>query len=222
MKLTPDEIVSNERYRLISSLEYKEVAEFVFSHMKTRNPVIILFWSLSLAALIWTVALRIAISAELTVVKLLPWSLAGLILLPLILIPVHEALHIVVFWLLGGKDIRIGADIRNFVVYVTAHRHVVGPRSFLTIAFFPFVMITAAHLYSISVAEVHWQWSLSLSLLAHTTMCAGDFSMGGFYYSNRDKRILTWDDADKRIAYFYDDSGDNFKGTEDSRFMDNK
>lgn len=207
MKPTPDDVVTGERYKLFFSLEYSEVAEFVLSQLKIRNPVIFLFFLCTMASLVWVVVLRINIAGDWHFITLIPWSLMGLILLPIILIPIHEALHILIFWLLGGRDIRAGADIKNFIVYVTAHRHVVETKPFLSIAFFPFIMITAGLIVSLGYLTPQWQWSLSLSLFAHTTMCAGDFAMAAFYYTNRDRRILTWDDADDKIAYFYEDTG---------------
>jgi hypothetical protein len=35
-------------------------------------------------------------------------------------------------------------------------------------------------------------------------MCAGDFALLNFYFLNRDKEIYTWDDVDKKEAYFYE------------------
>jgi hypothetical protein len=35
-------------------------------------------------------------------------------------------------------------------------------------------------------------------------MCAGDFALLNFYFLNRNKKIYTWDDVDKKEAYFYE------------------
>jgi hypothetical protein len=207
MKPTPEEITTGERYKLIISLEYSKVAEFVLAQLKLRNPVILLLLLCTVASLIWATALRIDIADYMPFFRLLPWSVMGLILFPVILIPVHEALHVLIFLIFGGRDIRAGADMSNFIVYVTAHRHVVEAKPFVAIALFPFTVITSALILSLLHVRPEWQWSISLTLLAHTTMCAGDFAMVAFYYANRDKRILTWDDADNKIAYFYEDRG---------------
>jgi len=39
----------------------------------------------------------------------------------------------------------------------------------------------------------------------HTTMCAGDFALLNFYHINRHRKIYSWDDADEKIAYFYEE-----------------
>jgi hypothetical protein len=36
-------------------------------------------------------------------------------------------------------------------------------------------------------------------------MCAGDFALLNLYFLNRDKKIYTWDDFDKKEAYFYEE-----------------
>jgi hypothetical protein len=36
-------------------------------------------------------------------------------------------------------------------------------------------------------------------------MCAGDFALLNFYWLNRHKNIYTWDDADQKMAYFYEE-----------------
>jgi hypothetical protein len=37
-------------------------------------------------------------------------------------------------------------------------------------------------------------------------MSAGDIAMASYYYINRDKKILTWDDAESKVAYFYEET----------------
>ena len=49
-------------------------------------------------------------------------TLLGFVVLPLLLIPVHEILHIVPMLIVGAKNIRVGADIKQFMFYVTARR----------------------------------------------------------------------------------------------------
>ena len=52
-----------------------------------------------------------------------------------------------------------------------------------------------------------WQWSLAISIFAHLTMCAGDLALVNYYYVNRDKTIITWDDTERGEACFYEFTG---------------
>jgi hypothetical protein len=37
-------------------------------------------------------------------------------------------------------------------------------------------------------------------------MCAGDVALLNYIYLNRHRKIITWDDAEKRLAYFYEEN----------------
>jgi uncharacterized membrane protein YpjA len=82
---------------------------------------------------------------------------------------------------------------------------VTSPREFRFVALVPFILISIALIIMIILLPGLWKWSLSLLLFVHTTMCAGDFAMLNFYHVNKTKKIYSWDDADDRKAYFYEE-----------------
>jgi len=133
-----------------------------------------------------------------------------MIVLPLICIPLHELLHVIPYYLSGAKNIRVGMDLKQYLFYVTAHRYVATPLQFRIVAWIPFLIISIGLVLLVFLLPGLWKWSLSLFLFAHATMCAGDFALLNLYYLNRDKRIYTWDDVDKKrhtfmknYEYFY-------------------
>jgi len=95
-------------------------------------------------------------------------------------------------------------DLKQYLFYVTAHRYVASPLQFKIVAIIPFIIISAVTVFLILLLPGLWKWSLSLFLFAHATMCAGDIALLNFYFLNREKKIYTWDDADLKIAYFYE------------------
>jgi hypothetical protein len=123
--------------------------------------------------------------------------------MPLLLIPFHEGLHLVPFRLAGAKDIRIGADLRQGIIYVTANRFVAGLSLFSAVALTPFITITAGLAAAILFSPPWWQWTLSMTLFTHTTMCIGDAILLGYMTEFKSRGVFTWDDADKGEAYFY-------------------
>ena len=123
----------------------------------------------------------------------------------MLIIPVHEILHALPFLFTGARNIRAGIDLRQFFFYVTAHRHVIDPGQFRFVALTPFVILNILLLVLVFMLPGLWKWSLSLLLFVHTTMCAGDFALLNFYRINKNKKIYTWDDADAKIAYFYEE-----------------
>jgi hypothetical protein len=118
---------------------------------------------------------------------------------------VHEFLHVVPYFISGARNIRIGMDLKQYIFYVTAHRYVASPLQFRIVALTPFLLISLVSALMVFILPGLWKWSLSLFLFVHTTMCAGDFALLNFYFLNRNKKIYTWDDADKKEAYFYEE-----------------
>ena len=132
-------------------------------------------------------------------------SILGLVIFPILIIPLHEMLHIIPFFLAGARDIRVGMNLKQYIFYVTAHKHVATSGQFKVVALIPFILVTLVLLFLILFLPGLWKWSLSVLLFVHTTMCAGDFALLNFYWLNRRKKIYTWDDADEKMAYFYEE-----------------
>ena len=96
-------------------------------------------------------------------------------------------------------------DLKQYLFYVSAHRYVASPVEFRLVAWMPFFIISSGTMLLIILLPGIWKWSLSCFLFAHATMCAGDFALLNLYYLNRNKKIYTWDDVDKKEAYFYEE-----------------
>ncbi|HQG55912.1 MAG TPA: DUF3267 domain-containing protein [Bacteroidales bacterium] len=205
MKLKVEDLEDQSRYRHLMTLQYTDIVPFVLDYIRRTSIVTIFFWSTCLIAILLTALIRFNISGFYEFRQILPHTLLGLILLPVLVIPVHEFLHVIPFVLTGARNIKIGMDMRQFIFYVTVHREVVTPGKFKFVAVVPFITITIVLLILILVSPPLWKWSLSLFLFVHTTMCAGDFAMLNFYHINRHRKILSWDDADLREAYFYEE-----------------
>ena len=203
MKITPDDLNDQARYRHLLTLPYSEIVPFVLDYIRRKTPVTIIFWSAALIFLIQAITIRIEIAPYYEIKYILMHTLLGFFLFPVLVIPIHEALHIIPYFLSGGRKIRVGMDLRQYLFYVTAHRHVATPIQFRLVALMPFIFISIATIIMVYLMPGLWKWSLSSFLFVHSTMCAGDFAMLNFYFVNKGKKIYTWDDADLKEAYFY-------------------
>ena len=163
------------------------------------------FWTACLVFLGLALTIRINIAGYFPLKSILFHSLLGFIIFPIICIPVHEGLHIVSYFFTGARKIRVGMDLKQYMFFVTAHRFVTGRKQFRMVALTPFIITSLVILILISIVPGLWKWSLSVFLFVHATMCAGDFAMLNFFFLNRKKKIYTWDDFDKKIAYFYEE-----------------
>lgn len=205
MTFSVEDLNDEKRFRLFLTIPYKNLIQFVFDYLKRKSGLTSLYWSLCLLFLFLSISLRIKIAGNFPITHILFHSAIGSIILPVICIPVHEFLHIIPYWLSGAKNIRIGMDLKQYLFYVSAHRQVASPRQFRIVALIPFLVISAGLMFLVLFLPGLWKWSLSLFLFVHATMCAGDFALLNLYYVNRDKKFYTWDDADKKEAYFYEE-----------------
>lgn len=198
-----EELEDGSAYEKVLTLPYDDLAPFVISGLRTLTLPMMLVWTVAIFAAALTLLLWPRSSGTPEHPGIFLGLAAGLLLIPLMLVPLHELLHLVPFRLAGARDIRVGADLRQGIVYVTAHRFVAGLKLFAIVALTPFLVITASMVAVIFFVPPWWQWVLTLALLAHTTMCAGDGALLGHLGQYRGRRIYTWDDADKKEAYFY-------------------
>ncbi len=209
MRYNVSDIIKNERFRHLFTLSYDDIIPFVFRYIKKHTFPLIIAWSFLLAIVIWMIDFRFALAGNFRFTNIFIHSLTGFIILPMLLAVPHEFLHIVPYFLGGARNIRIGADWKQYYFYVTSHLYPVGSFLFIAVALTPFLLISAGLIYLIfNINSPLWSWSILCTLFMHTTMCAGDFALINFYWTNRDKKIITWDDADRKESYFYEEMKD--------------
>jgi len=205
VNLKPEDLNDVSRYRQILTLRYGEIIPFVLDHLKRRTGVTLFFWTFCLITFGLAIIIRINISGYFDLKRIFMHTLLGLIAVPLLIIPVHEALHIIPYMLSGARRIRVGMDLKQYIFYVTAHRHVASSALFRLVAVFPFILVTAASLFLIWYLPGLWKYSAAVFLFVHSTMCAGDFALVSFCNIHRKRKVYTWDDADVKEAYFYEE-----------------
>lgn len=202
-KPTIEELEDSSRYTRELTLPYGDIAPFVVARLRTASLPMILLWTVLLASAVMSVVFWPGLVFKLQEPRILKGLLTGTVLIPLLLVPLHEGLHLVPYRLAGARDIRIGTDLRQGIIYITAHRFVTGRRLLSCVAMTPFAIITAGLATTIVLSPVWWQWILSVALFVHTTMCAGDAAILTYTNSFNGSEVFTWDDADRLEAYFY-------------------
>jgi hypothetical protein len=205
MALKVEDLDDQSKYRQILKIPYEDLVTFVLDYLKRKSALMVFFWSSCIVFMGIALFVRINISGYFPFRNIFFHSILGFIVFPILCIPVHELLHIIPYYLTGARNIRVSTDLKQYMFYVTAHRQVATARQFRFVAWVPFIIISLVMLFLILNLPGLWKWSLSLFLLAHTTMCAGDFAMLNFYSLHRGKKIYTWDNFDEKTAYFYEE-----------------
>lgn len=205
MALLVEDLNDQAKYRQVLVLSYDNLIPFVFGYLKKKSLLTIAYYLICIVFLGIAIIAITNIRGYFPIREMILHSILGLIIFPVLCIPVHELLHIIPYYFGGAKKIRVGMDLKQYLFYVTAHRHVASPVVFRIVAIVPFLIFSITLLLLIFMLPGLWKWSLSLFLFVHTTMCAGDFALLNFYFINRNRMIYTWDDADQKIAYFYEE-----------------
>ena len=205
MRSTPriEELEESPGFEKVLTLPYGEIAPFVISHLTRFSLPMALVWTVAAASLFLSSWLWPGLIYPSDNPQIIKGMTVGLIIIPLLLVPIHEALHLIPFSLAGARDIRLGADLRQGIIYVTAHRFVAGRRLFGVVAMTPFIVVTAGIIIAMAFCPLWWKWVLATSLMVHTTMCAGDTALLGYMTAFKNRMVYTWDDADIKEAYFY-------------------
>jgi hypothetical protein len=205
MALQVEDLEDPCKYRQILKIPYDELVTFVLDYIRRKSGLMVFFWSACIVFLGIALFVRINISGYFPFKNIFLHTFLGLVIFPILSIPVHELLHIIPFYFTGARNIRISMDLKQYMFYVSAHKQVATAKQFWFVALVPFIIISLLILFLILNLPGLWKWSLSLFLFAHATMCAGDFAMLNFYFLHRGKKIYTWDDANQKIAYFYEE-----------------
>jgi hypothetical protein len=205
MALLVEDLEDQSKYRQILRIPYEDLVEFVLDYIRRKSGLMVFFWSACIVFLGMALFIRINIAGYFSFKSIFLHSCLGLIIFPLVYIPVHEFLHIIPYYLTGARNIRIGMDLKQYMFYVTAHRYVATENQFRFVALVPFLVTSLAVLFLVLIVPGLWKWSLSLFLFVHATMCAGDFAMLNFYALHKGRKIYTWDDFNEKTAYFYEE-----------------
>ena len=205
-KIKVSDLKDEQRFRLITSVEHENVVPFVFRYIRRKNKVTWLYFGANIIFLAYL--LRI-ITSHMTSGSWSPgailWQLfLGFILYPVLLVPVHEGIHGLVYLLEGAKKIKFGADLKQYIFYVTADHFVLDKNSFYRLAFTPFIILSLALAAGSIFIQPPYSWGFSLCLLAHGTMCIGDFALASLFAEYPEKEIYTYDQASDKTSFFYE------------------
>ncbi len=205
MRQTVEDIRSDPGFHLLDKLHYDEIVEFATEYIRkrTRSMSLYLLFLTILFVFQWAAFVYGITVNNMNTVSLLKQFLYGLVISLTILIPLHELIHAIVYFLLGARKIRFGAILRHFAFYAVADDFVVNRPGFIVLALSPFVAVTLLNLAGIIFVTGYASYTYISVLFFHSTMCAGDFALLSYFEFHRDKELYTFDDVKARTSYFY-------------------
>lgn len=206
MRLTPKILEEDTNFELVEQINHSLLLPFVLKHSKLiRFPVVFFYVINFIFFTIFIYSLLNYISSNtFSILSLIFYLINGILLGCIIVIPIHEFLHIIAYKLIGAKKLKISSNIRKMYFYVTADKFVIEKKEFIFVALFPFLIINSILIWVILYSSNATIGIItSLFLFLHSLNCIGDFALINFVTSTKGKNVYTFDDSINKITYFY-------------------
>lgn len=203
MKIKPEEL-SAKGFVLLDNLEHKELIPFVRTYLKKQTPIsyfytfcnvviagVIIYWfwknygtngfNLGNAFSHFSYGLAIAFG----------------------LIPIHEYIHVLAYKSQGAINTSYDSNWKKFYFMAIADKFVANKKEFRIVALAPFVVISTTLIILSFFTSQLWTFTVFGVLLTHTAFSSGDFGILSYFDYHEEKDIVTYDDKDNNISYFY-------------------
>jgi len=205
MRQTVENINSDPGFKLLDKLHYESVVEFATQYLRKRTRsikaylvLIIIFFIIQWSAFVYGITV-----SQMNFISLLKQFLYGLIISMTIVIPLHELIHAIGYFILGARKIRFGAVLKHFAFYAVAEDFVADRRGFIFLAISPFIVVSILNIFGFFFVHGYAGYTYISVLFFHATMCAGDFAMLSYFEYHKDKELFTYDDVKNKTSYFY-------------------
>jgi hypothetical protein len=204
MKMNVEEIALNG-YELTDCLDHDALIPFLNQKLQLKKSlayyVYLVFLMLPLAALSYTIT-YFAAKGELALHTTILHVVLGIVFV-LAFIPIHELLHWVAYKLVGAQKVSFQANFKKLYFLTVANKFVTNSSEFRLVATLPFLSATLLAIFAIAFSGVYWSITWIVFLLIHNFFCGGDFILLNFMENNRKQGIITYDDTEKKVSYFF-------------------
>ena len=201
-----EDLQDESRFKLLKTLRYEEIVEFVFENIQRKNNSTRFYYFINV--LILALILGFSISGfknELFIFgHYAKFFLFGLIAGSILVIPLHELLHGIAYKFTGAPRIDYGADLRQGIFYVAANNYVIGKNEFTIVALTPFAVINIASFITLNFISPYYFVMTLFFLLFHNIMCIGDFAMLSYFLNNNSKELYTYDNHKEKRSYIFE------------------
>ena len=120
-----------------------------------------------------------------------------------LLVPLHEYIHVLAYKSQGATNTSYDANLKKFYFMALADKFVANKKEFEVVALAPFTSITTILIIFLFVVSHTWALTIVGILLTHTAMCSGDFGLLSYFEFHKDKKVVTFDDVENKVSYFY-------------------
>ena len=213
MNIRPNELTENG-YVQLDELGHKELVPFIRTYLKKRTKYSVIYY-LSNMIVFGLVGYFFVKGFNLPTYSLgdrfthFSYGLA----IAFALLPLHEYIHVLAYKSQGATNTSYDANLKKFYFMALADKFVANKKEFEVVALAPFIIITTALIFILFFVNSEWTLTVASVLLAHTAMCSGDFGLLSYFEFNKEKQLVTYDDIENKISYFYGKTNDTQKSS---------
>ena len=204
MNLQPEELEKNG-YVLLDSLGHKDLTPFIRTHLGKRTWYAVLYYLSNLLIFGYVVYLFVKgyNAPDYNLGDRFNHFSYGLGI-AFLLLPLHEYIHVIAYRSQGAANTSYAANLKKLYFMALADKFVANRKEFEVVALAPFVVISILLLLFLYFATPDWRLTIAGTLLTHTAMCSGDFGLLSYFEWHKTKQVVTFDDVENRISYFYE------------------
>lgn len=191
-------------FELIVKLDHEALVPFLQRYLKKRTPYSIFYYTINFLLLVllsylFTVDFQ---AADYSFTTRFSYFSCG-ILLAFALVPLHEYLHVLAYRSQGARQTSYAPNWKKFYFMALADGFVADRKAFRVVALTPFVVITSLLAASLWLVDTNGTLLVVTTILAHASMCGGDFGLLSFFACHKDAEVVTFDDVPAQLSYFY-------------------
>jgi hypothetical protein len=203
MKIKPEELAENN-YQLADSMNHSELIPFVKEYISKGNWSSSAYYTAMIVPLLLLLffSIRFHIKLHLGIGTAIVCFLIG-VGISYALIPLHELIHVIAYKLVGARNTSYAMNIRKFYFLAIADKFVANKKEFRFVALAPFTLINSCLVIGLIFTSPFWTLVLLTILMVHSVFCSGDFALLSYFEFNKQKTVVTYDDKENKVSYFY-------------------
>jgi len=200
------ELKNEEQFELIAELNHQQIKDFIYERLEENGKMVRAYMFYQIAMILFGLFFvsRAIILAIKHFSEPLIISVATLLFSFTLLVIIHELLHGLAMKFTDASNITFGGNLKKFVFFTEADRHVLNRKQFALVALTPLVVVKVISLAGI-IFTFHQPWVYFWIILmsTHSLFCAGDVGLLSLFYNEKDEEIFTYDVKEEKKSYFY-------------------
>ncbi|MEO5893748.1 MAG: DUF3267 domain-containing protein [Ferruginibacter sp.] len=203
MKLKSEELTKNN-YIFLDKMEHKDLIPFVKEFLKKKTIASIFYYlsNIVFIALLLFFFMKFYRFGYFNINKGLLYLSFG-IAVAFALIPIHEFIHVLAYKSQGAMQTSYDVNLKKFYFLAIADKFVANKKEFKIVALAPFIFISLILTGLLFFTGKLGSIAILTALSTHASFCSGDFALLSYFEYHKDKEVVTYDDKDNKISFFY-------------------